>query len=107
MQVLDQHGYDGTGHAARQFAASWFAARDLVVALDSGHLDDLRALAGDTEHAARVVLLRAYDPRAVAAGALDVDDPYYGGVAGFTGCLANIERACRGLLEHVRSGLEM
>ena len=48
-------------------------------------------------------LLREFDPEAAAAGDLDVPDPYYGGDDGFENVLDLVERACRGLLDDVRT----
>ncbi|MEU6088661.1 low molecular weight protein-tyrosine-phosphatase [Streptomyces sp. NPDC047085] len=103
VSVLDEHGY-GTEHTARQFQPSWFADRDLVIALDTGHLKALRRLAPTEEDALKVRLLRSYDP--VAGGDLDVPDPYYGGRDGFEECLAMVEEASTGLLASVREQLE-
>jgi protein-tyrosine phosphatase len=97
--VLEEHGYD-SAHTARQFRASWFARLDLVVALDEGHLRALRRLAPTERDAAKVRLLRSYDP--AAHDALDVPDPYYGGTEGFEECLAMVEAASGGLLDAVR-----
>lgn len=44
VAVLRAGGY-GYEHIARQFQPEWFAGLDLVIALDSGHLRDLRRLA--------------------------------------------------------------
>ncbi|MBC2902880.1 low molecular weight protein-tyrosine-phosphatase [Streptomyces cupreus] len=103
VSVLEAHGYDG-GHTARQFQASWFARLDLVVALDEGHLKALRRLAPTEEDAAKVRLLRSYDP--TAGDDLDVPDPYYGGMEGFEECLAMVEAASTGLVEVVREKAE-
>ncbi|MCK7623339.1 low molecular weight phosphotyrosine protein phosphatase [Streptomyces sp. RS10V-4] len=103
--VLHTAGYP-CAHTARRFRASWFARLDLVIALDSGHLRELRRLAPTPEDAAKVRLLRAYAGGAGPAGdpaAHDVPDPYYGGFAGFQECLEMIETACDGLLEAVRA----
>ncbi|MEU7035411.1 low molecular weight protein-tyrosine-phosphatase [Streptomyces sp. NPDC046237] len=100
--VLEEHGY-ASGHTARQFRASWFAALDLVIALDEGHLRALRALAPTPEDAAKVRLLRSYDP---AADDLDVPDPYYGGTDGFEECLEMVEAASEGLLAAVSDSVE-
>ncbi|MFJ3172447.1 low molecular weight protein-tyrosine-phosphatase [Streptomyces roseus] len=100
VAVLEAAGYK-QDHRARQFRASWFAGLDLVVALDAGHLRDLRSLAPTPEDAAKVRLLRSYDPAATAAEA-DVPDPYYGSRAGFEQCLELVEAASAGLLEAVR-----
>ncbi|MFE0676531.1 low molecular weight protein-tyrosine-phosphatase [Streptomyces sp. NPDC058867] len=99
VSVLEEHGYD-TGHSARQFEASWFARFDLVIALDEGHLRALRRLAPTEQDAAKVRLLRSFDP--AARDDLDVPDPYYGGLEGFEECLAMVEAASDGLLDAVR-----
>jgi protein-tyrosine phosphatase len=105
VTVLRGRGY-GCDHAARQFDPAWFRSRDLVIALDRGHLRTLRRLAPDQHTAARVRLLRSFDPAAASgAGDLDVPDPYYGSAADFTACLELIEAACAGLLDHVAAEL--
>ncbi|QIQ03846.1 low molecular weight protein-tyrosine-phosphatase [Streptomyces liangshanensis] len=103
--VLEAHGYD-SDHTARQFQASWFAHLDLVVALDTGHLRDLRSLAPTPADAAKVRLLRSYDPAVPSTGDLDVPDPYYGDRAGFEECLEMVEAASEGLLITVRTAIE-
>jgi protein-tyrosine phosphatase len=101
--ILEEHGYDGD-HTARQFQTSWFTRRDLVIALDSGHLKALRRLAPTKEDARKVRLLRSYDP--AAGDDLDVPDPYYGGLDGFEECLEMVEAASQGLLAAVRDEVE-
>jgi protein-tyrosine phosphatase len=104
--ALRRRGYPAWEHRARQFTAADFAERDLVVALDSGHERDLRALAPTAADWDKVRLLRSYDPEAAAGPAgLDVPDPYYGGPDGFEHVLDLVERACRGLLADVRTRL--
>jgi len=103
VSVLAEHGYEGE-HTARQFQTSWFARLDLVVALDAGHLRSLRRLAPTPEDAAKVRLLRSYDPATVDD--LDVPDPYYGGLDGFEECLEMVETASEGLLTAVREQVE-
>ncbi|MFD5780080.1 low molecular weight protein-tyrosine-phosphatase [Streptomyces sp. NPDC126933] len=109
VSVLDAHGYK-SDHTARQFHASWFAGLDLVIALDEGHLRELRQLAPTPAAAAKVRLLRAYDPGIRSSdgrpGDLDVPDPYYGDPAGFEECLEMVERASAGLLATVRHTIE-
>lgn len=91
-------------HVARQFQRSWFPEIDVVVALDSGHLRALRRLAPTAQDAAKVRLLRSYDP---AAGSdPDVPDPYYGGIDGFETCLEMVEAASEGLLDAAREAAE-
>ncbi|MCQ9131083.1 low molecular weight protein-tyrosine-phosphatase [Streptomyces hilarionis] len=101
--VLEEHGY-ALDHRARRFESSWFAGLDLVIALDLGHLKALRHLAPTEEDAAKVRLLRSYDP--AAGDDLDVPDPYYGGRDGFQECLEMVEEASTGLLAAVREDVE-
>ncbi|MFI2413975.1 low molecular weight protein-tyrosine-phosphatase [Streptomyces sp. NPDC018947] len=104
VAVLEEHGY-GLDHTARQFQPSWFADLDLVVALDAGHLRALRRLAPTEQDAAKVRLLRSFDP-AADSGDLDVPDPYYGGLDGFGECLGMVEAASTGLLAAVREQMK-
>ena len=101
VAVLSGSGYDGRAHRARVFERSWLDDRDLVLALDRGHLRELRALARTDEQRAKVRLLRSFDPSAPEGA--EVPDPYYGGDDGFEDVLGMIERAVPGLLEWVRS----
>ena len=84
--------------AARQVAPEDFESYDLILAMDRSNQDDLLALAPAAARE-RVKLLREYDPDAVAAGELEVPDPYYGGADGFEDVLDLVTRACEGLLE--------
>lgn len=105
VTTLADAGYDGSGHRARVFDRRWFAERDLVVALDRGHLRELHALAADDDERGKVVLLRSFadgtggsDLGAGPGADLDVADPYYGGRDDFLAVLEQVETACRGLL---------
>jgi len=116
VRVLAAHGYDGSAHVVRQFQAGWFAERDLVLGADRGHLRDLRQLAararpgqrtppgaggasGSAPGMATVDFIRRFDPQAVVAGTLEVDDPWYGSPADFERTYREVEAACRGLAE--------
>jgi protein-tyrosine phosphatase len=87
--------------AARKVRVADFADFDLIVALDRDNAQDLRRLAPDAEAAAKVRLLREFDPASRGAD-LDVPDPYYGGDDGFGRVLDLVDAACRGLLEDLR-----
>ena len=82
--ALRRRGYDGSAHRARQFRPGWFADRDLVLAMDSGHLAEL-------------------GPEARLFADTDVPDPYYGGDAGFDEVLAQIEKAADTWVDRLRS----
>jgi protein-tyrosine phosphatase len=111
-RVLSMHGYSSQ-HIARQFQPADFAARELVIALDHGHLRTLERWKGQWEasgrdlgaHRPELRLLREFDPEA-PADRLDVPDPYYGSLAGFEECLAMVESAMPGLLLHIGTALE-
>src|SRR3954447_15555112 len=100
VEVHSTRGYDGSRHSARQFAPDWFDRHDLVVAMDSRNLADLRRMA-PADRRDDIRLLRSYDVEAGDEVDLDVPDPYYGGPDGFDDALTMVERACRGLLADV------
>ena len=89
--------------AARQVTAADFEDFDLLLAMDRENERELLARAPDEEARGKVRLLREFAPEAVAAGDLDVPDPYYGGPNGFERVLDLVEAACRGLLDEVRA----
>jgi protein-tyrosine phosphatase len=100
IETLRSHGYDDGRHVARQFQMSWFADRDLVIAMDGKNLQSLRWLA-PPDAVAKIVRLRSFDP-ASRGGDLDVPDPYYDRGDGFERVLAMVEAGCAGLLAHIR-----
>jgi protein-tyrosine phosphatase len=99
--AMRRHGYDPSGHRARQVRRQDLVDHELVIAMDRGHARELSRMlpAGAS---GEVRLLLSYDPLASSA---DVPDPYYGGPSGFDDVLAMIERACRHLLDEVRRSL--
>ncbi|TMQ02814.1 MAG: low molecular weight phosphotyrosine protein phosphatase [Deltaproteobacteria bacterium] len=89
-------------HRGRQFTRADLDRFDLVVAMDAQNLQRLRQLAGGRTTPA-LVLLRSFDP--TAAPGAEVPDPWGGGDAGFEEVFDQCERACAGLLAHVREQL--
>ncbi|MFC0624803.1 low molecular weight protein-tyrosine-phosphatase [Kribbella deserti] len=87
--ALARRGYDGSAHRARQFRGSWRTERDLILAMDSGHLESLQRHPG-------TVPIQLYD-------ATDVPDPYYGEDAGFDEVLDLIEKAAETWITHLRT----
>ena len=103
--VLARRGFDGNGHVARQFRPADFAMQDLVVGLDRHNVADLNRLAPSPAEAAKIRLLREFDPQLQpaddpdgGAGSRDVPDPYGGSDHEFDEALDLIMAACRGLL---------
>jgi protein-tyrosine phosphatase len=91
---------------AQQFTSVDFDRYDYVLAMDRANRKELLRLARNEEDRAKVRLLRSFDPSLPQpdedAGP-EVPDPYYGGPRGFEEVFDICERACRGLLEHLRS----
>lgn len=86
-------------HAARQVHARDFSSFDYILAMDSENLRRIeRARPSGTE--AEVRLLRWFD--AEAGPHAEVPDPYFGGESGFQDVQDLVDRACRGLLQHIR-----
>lgn len=95
-----RRGYQLT-HRARKFVATDFDRFDLVLAMDRDNLDMLQRLARGRSASPAIQLLRAFEPGAPTGA--EVPDPYSGDDDGFERVLDICERACHGLLEHVRS----
>jgi protein-tyrosine phosphatase len=102
VAALRRRGYR-TGHRARQIQRADFTEFDLIVAMDEDNGRDLHRLAPDADEAAKIRLLRSFDPS--ADGDLTVPDPYYGSDADFDHALDLIEAACDGLVDWVREQL--
>jgi protein-tyrosine phosphatase len=88
------------GGTAQQFTAADFARYDHVLAMDRANRAELLRMATTPDDRAKVRLLRSFD--ASAPPDADVPDPYYGGPGGFDEVFDICERACRGLLDHLR-----
>ena len=93
--ALGRRGYDGSGHGARQIDPRTIGASDLVLALDSGHLQALRRMIGDRP---QLRMLRSFDPASAGQADLDVPDPFQRGDVAFEHALDLVESACRGLV---------
>ena len=108
--TMTDAGYAVPPNVAKQFAAELFAERDVVVALDAGHLRALRWLAEVAPDPAaargRIVLLREFDPELAPGETPEVADPYYGGARGFVDVLEQIERSCAALLDAIAAAVE-
>jgi protein-tyrosine phosphatase len=93
-------GIDLSPLRARVVRPGDFAAFDLILAMDSGHLAHLEAMS-PAGGRAKVKLFLDYHPE----GRLrDVPDPYYGGPAGFEHVFDLVEHASRALLAKIVPG---
>lgn len=95
----------------RRFEAEDFARFDYVLAMDEENLARLHRRARDASERQKTVLLRAFEQRREegrepgsrrSGSEASVPDPYYGGDSGFEDVFDICDRACRGLLRHIR-----
>ena len=86
-------------HAARRFGPHDLERFDYVLAMDADNLERVQEAARGSRSGAYVGLLREFDPEAPAGA--EVPDPYFGGERGFEDVHDMVERACRGLLDHI------
>jgi protein-tyrosine phosphatase len=95
---LKRNGYDGDSHRARQFRPSWLAERDLILAMDTANLRDLRALApaGDADR------IRLFGEIGGLDG-VDVPDPYYGDQSDFARVRALLETGMEHLVALIQA----
>jgi protein-tyrosine phosphatase len=116
---LARRGYDGSAHRARQFQPSWFADRDLVLAMDHSNLEDLREMVPDGDaDGLRLLLFRSFDPALAGPDGPDglavadpyqgaVPDPYGGDTADYALALDLVQAAVRGLTRRLAELLEV
>jgi protein-tyrosine phosphatase len=90
---------------AVQFRPDHFDDVDLVLAADHVHERILKDRARHDEDVDKIRLLRSFDPGAVAAGTLGMDDPWYGDDDDFDITFAEIAAAAPHIVEHVRREL--
>jgi low molecular weight protein-tyrosine phosphatase len=98
---LARRGYDGSAHRARQFSDSWFAERDVVLAMDASNLANLRVLAGDDTRP-RIRLFG----EVAGLGAVDVPDPYGEDQAEFARVLDMLESAMPRVVQQIAAALD-
>lgn len=101
---LDSHGIASSEHRARMFGPAWYTERDLILALDLDHYQQLRNNAPDDPSRAKVRLLREFDPAAEGhdISELGIYDPWFGDAADFGVSWDLISAAVPGIVEHTR-----
>lgn len=88
-------------HASRRLRPPDFTRFQYILAMDGDNLARSAALARRAGlPTPELTLLRAFDPEAPTDA--EVPDPYFGGERGFEDVHDMVERACRGLLAHIR-----
>jgi protein-tyrosine phosphatase len=92
-------GYELGAHRARQLILADFERYDLLLAMDSDNLREMRRMIGD-EAARRTSLFLEW---AGLAPPHDFPDPYYGELTGFVQSIVLAEQGVRGLVERLRT----
>jgi protein-tyrosine phosphatase len=100
--VGQRHGVPVTS-IARAVEAGDFHRFDLIVAMDRGHLRDLRRQCPEGLRG-RLRLMREFDH---AGAPLDVPDPYYGALDGFEDVYDMLTVSCRRLLDALARGEDL
>jgi protein-tyrosine phosphatase len=90
--------------SARQLTAQDFEDFNLLLAMDSSNLSDIRRSAPAVQLREKARLLREFDPASAGQADLDVPDPYYGGASGFDDVFELVRAACEGLLAQIEAG---
>jgi len=82
--ALASRGFDGSDHRARQFQPSWLPRRDLILAMDTRNLADLRRMARDPSSQGddRIRLFGQVGGLTEVGGG-DIPDPWGGGADEF------------------------
>jgi protein-tyrosine phosphatase len=96
-----RRGYDLAPLRARQVSGADFREFDRILAMDRGHLRQLKAMA-PAGSPARVAMFLDHSG---SWRGLDVPDPYYGGSRGFEEVLDMVEEASARLLEEILAEL--
>ena len=95
IRTLERRGYDVGSQRARRVTGDDFAAFDVILGMDRGHVAALQR-AAPASMRDKIKLLLDYAP---AASRREVPDPYYGGADNFDLALDLIEDGVDGFLD--------
>jgi protein-tyrosine phosphatase len=98
--AAETRGVHLDGHA-RQIRRTDFEDFDLLLAMDTSNMRELRQLAPGPQERKKVRLLRDFDPASAHTEDRDVPDPFYGGDGGFDKVFEMVHAACEGLLREI------
>lgn len=99
--VSQARGYDLSGQRARQVTPEDCARFDYLIAMDGGHVRQLRSMCADRDKVRRLLEF------AQGVREREVPDPYHGGERDFERVLDLVEVGCQGLLAEIREHLEV
>jgi protein-tyrosine phosphatase len=96
VAALAEHGLDATSHRARVVPPDLLSRSDLILCAEARHQRKVRRLG--VARPGQVRLIREFDRHAMAAGSLDLEDPYLGTLEDYRRCRDDVAAACSGLL---------
>jgi len=102
LEHARRRGYDLSTQRAMQVSPAHFHEYDFILAMDRGHLRQLRTIAPEGARARLGLFLEA----SARWKGEDVPDPYYGGADGFERVLDMVEEAADGWLDIVEAELD-
>jgi len=108
LKTLENHGTTDYVHAARQVRELDFDEFDYIIGMDKENVSNLRFMRtrilhrrnGDETGLAKVHLFGEFGGKKGRKGE-EVEDPYYGGDAGFETCYEQLKRFSKAFLVHV------
>lgn len=100
--VASQHGVK-LHSKARKFDAADFDEFDLILAMDTENLSNIRRLDKNGNHSDKIKLVREFDPRRDDE---NVPDPYYGGMEGFKNVFDVLKRSSETLLNELEGRIQ-
>ena len=112
-QVLKAAGYSDNAlenHRARRVPEEQLASRHLLLAMTTHHAQELirRANAAGLD-GSNIKMFRSFDSsiaKESPAWALDVSDPWYGGLSDFEECLEIVEQSVEGIIRQLKKEIQ-
>lgn len=84
---------------ARRFEYADLEEFDLILAMDSSNLSNIKDLDKRNRYSDKIKLMRDFDSN---PGDKNVPDPYYGGTMGFENVFQMVDRSCEALIEELK-----
>lgn len=97
-EMAQSRGYNLNDIRSRKIKPGDYVQFDYILAMDDGHLHDMRRQAPAANHH-KIELFLDYHPDMAGKS---VPDPYYGGANGFSNVFDMIEQTSNKLLDHIR-----
>lgn len=94
-ETATRHGVSLDEQRAQQFEFGDLSYYDVILAMDSDNLHNIKHLDQHDKYTEKIKLFRSFDPE---PGDLQVPDPYYGGDQGFETVYQIVERTVKELI---------